>query len=249
VTCWTFLIGGLALSGVPPFSGFFSKDEIIAAASDHVGLFIIGELVAMLTTFYVTRLFVVAFLGEPRSDDAGHAHESPKVMVWPLVVLAVPAALAGFWGIGDYYKHAFDPSATAHSGNFLETLFAPFGQPLTAMLSLGAILFGFSFAWALYAKAGRDPLPDKLGSLARAMRNRFYFDEIYTGLIRITHEALSGLANWIDRWIIAGLGVRGVSGTTDIVGRALRLVQTGNLQTYAFLVVAGVVVALIFALK
>ena len=81
------------------------------------------------------------------------------------------------------------------------------------------------------------------------MRDRFYFDEIYSGLIGITHEALSRLANWFDQWIVAGLGVRGLHGTTEIVGRALRLFQTGNLQTYAFLFVASVVIVLLFAMK
>ena len=245
----TFLIGTLALCGVPGFSGFYSKDAILAQASHHsTMLFIVGVLVAALTTFYMSRLFLVAFLGGARSDDAGHAHESPRVMTWPLRILAVPSVLAGFWGIDAYLGHFFDPNAAAHDGNFLDTLFAPFGHaPLAALASLASIIFGFSFAWALYAKADHDPLPAKLGFIARAMRNRFYFDEIYTGLIRITHEALSKLADWFDRWIIAGLGVRGVSGTTDLVGRALRLIQSGNVQTYAFLIVAGLVVFLLIA--
>jgi NADH-quinone oxidoreductase subunit L len=81
------------------------------------------------------------------------------------------------------------------------------------------------------------------------MRNRFYFDEIYTGLIRITHELLAQLADWFDRWIIAGLMVRGLHGTTELVGRGLRLVQTGNLQTYAFLVAAGMALILYLFLR
>ena len=80
------------------------------------------------------------------------------------------------------------------------------------------------------------------------MRNRFYFDEIYDKLIAITHEALARLADWFDRWIVAGLGVKGLSGVTDIFGRSLRMVQTGNLQTYAFLFVLGVAVVLLIFL-
>jgi NADH-quinone oxidoreductase subunit L len=250
VTFWAFLIGALALCGVPPFSGFFSKDEIIATASNRVGLFVVAELVALLTTFYMTRLFLVAFLGPARSETADHVHESPRVMTWPLILLAVPSALAGFWGINGFLERHFNPGEAAPAAAWLDTLFAPFGHaPLAALMSLGAIAFGFSFAYALYARADHDPLPQKIAVLARAMRKRFYFDEIYAGLIRITHEALSGLANWIDRWVVAGLGVRGISGTTDIFGRALRLVQTGNLQTCAFLVVAGVVIVLAYTLR
>ena len=251
VTWWTFLIGTLALCGVPPFAGFFSKDEILAqAAEHHLGLFILATLVAFLTTFYMFRLVLVAFTGGARSESAGHAHESPKVMVWPLVVLAVPSALAGFWGFDTFIGKQFHPAAAAHETSWLTTLFAPFGHaPLAALIGLGVTVFGFSFAYALYAKAERDPLPEKLGALARLMRDRFYFDELYAGLIAFTHEALSRLADWCDRWLIAGLMVRGVHGTTEILGRALRLAQTGNLQTYAFLVVAGVVAVLLLVLK
>jgi NADH-quinone oxidoreductase subunit L len=109
-------------------------------------------------------------------------------------------------------------------------------------------VIGFSLALSLYAKATRDPLPQMLGALSTLMRNKFYFDEIYSGLIAITHEALSRLANAIDRWIIAGFLVRGAHGTTELFGRGLRLVQTGNLQTYAFLFVAGVAIVLFFVL-
>jgi NADH-quinone oxidoreductase subunit L len=251
VTFWTFLIGALALSGVPPFAGFFSKDDIIATASHHsVALFILAEVVALLTTFYMARLILIAFLGAPRSEQAGHVRESPKVMVWPLVLLAVPSTFAGFWGINTFLDRQFNPTAAVSHAGWLEELFAPFGHaPLASLMSLGAILFGFSLAWSLYRNTDTDPLPGRLGGLARAMRSRFYFDEIYAGLIRITHEALSHLADWLDRWVIAGLAVRGVSGTTDILGRALRLVQTGNLQNYAFLVVAGLLIVLLLALK
>jgi len=251
VTYWTFLIGTLALCGVPPFSGFYSKDEILAVASRHsVLLFILATAVAVLTTFYMFRLFFVAFLGKERSENAAHAHESPKVMTWPLVVLAVPTIFAGFWGIQAFVGHALHPQEAVHSGNFLETLFAPFSHaPLAALMGLGAVLFGFSAASSLYANTEKDPLPNMLGGLSRAMRDRFYFDEIYSGLITITHEAASKLANWLDRWVIAGLGVRGVHGSTEILGRALRLVQSGNLQTYAFLFVAGLVLVLLYALN
>ena len=251
VTFWTFLLGTLALCGVPPLSGFYSKDMVLATASEHsTFLFIIAALVALLTAFYMSRLMLVAFFGVARSEHAGHAHESPKVMVWPLVLLAVPTVLAGFWGIDSFFGRQLAPETVAHDGSFLETIFAPFGHtPLAALVGLGVTVFGFSFAYGLYANAEKDPLPGKLGFLSRGMRDRFYFDEIYSGLIAITHEAVSRLADWFDRWIIAGLGVRGLHGSTEIFGRALRLVQTGNLQTYAFLFVAGIVLVLLFALK
>lgn len=171
-------------------------------------------------------------------------------MAWPLVVLATPSVLAGFWGIDVFLNRQFNTGDAPHAVSFLEQMFMPFAHaPLAALFGIAATVFGFSFAYALYAKAESDPLPQKLGALSRFMRDKFYFDEIYRGLVAVTHEALSRLANWFDQWIIAGLMVRGAHGTTEIFGRALRLLQTGNLQTYAFLAVAGVVVVILFVLK
>src|SRR5262249_25644371 len=100
-----------------------------------------------------------------------------------------------------------------------------------------------------YANASKDPLPQKLGILARWMRNRFYFDELYQATFITVHDRLAAVADWIDRWIIAGVVVRGSHGTTELIGRTLRLFQTGNLQTYAFLFVLGVAFLLYFVLK
>ncbi len=251
ITFWTFLVGTLALCGVPPFSGFYSKDEILATASHQsLALFAVATVVAFLTTFYMFRLIFVAFLGADRSESASHAHESPKVMTWPLLLLALPSLLAGFWGFDTFFGAQLEPKMAVAEGGWFEQIFAPFGHaPLAAMFGLGAVVFGFAAAQALYANASRDPLPERLRFLARAMRDRFYLDELYESVIGMTHEAISKLADWIDRWIIAGLGIRGLHGSTEILGRGLRLLQTGNLSTYAFLFVTGLVLVLLFALK
>jgi NADH-quinone oxidoreductase subunit L len=256
VTFWTFLIGTLALCGVPPFSGFYSKDDILAAALEHgsYGLFILGVIVAALTTFYMFRLLFVVFLCPMKDPAAEHAHESPKVMTIPLIVLAVPSVIAGFFHLegflGEFFGkpvHGGEEGALAYVANHL---FAPFNHaPLAALLGLLAVLVGFSFAFGLYRGAVTDPLPAKLGALARWMRNRFYFDELYEELIAKTQDALATAADWFDRWIVAGLMVRGAHGTTELFGRALRLFQTGNLSTYAFLLVAGVAVLIFYVLQ
>jgi NADH-quinone oxidoreductase subunit L len=99
---------------------------------------------------------------------------------------------------------------------------------------------------ALYAGAKHDPLPAKLGALSKAMANRFYFDEFYEATFIRAHDLIAAVMDWIDRWIVEGLCIGLVRGGTDLTGRALRLAQNGNLQTYAFLFVLGVAVLLWF---
>ncbi|MDB6121803.1 MAG: proton-translocating NADH-quinone oxidoreductase, chain [Pedosphaera sp.] len=251
-TYWTFMVGTLALSGVWPLSGFYSKDSILAQAleTNHIALFVLGVFVALLTTFYMFRLVFVVFFGGARSEAADHAHESPDVMTWPLRILAVMSIIGGVMGIEGLYTKQFAPNAEGHAAGFGQQLLAPFSHsPLAAYLGLFAVIMGLGAAYALYSRSLFDPLPEKLGWLSRAMRNRFYFDELYERvIIPFTQEALAKFANAIDRWIISGFMVRGASGTTDLVGRALRLLQTGSLQTYAFLLVAGVALVLYLVL-
>jgi NADH-quinone oxidoreductase subunit L len=251
VTFWTFMAGTLALAGLPPFSGFYSKDSILAqAAEQNLALFVLGVAVAALTTFYMFRLVFVAFLGAPKSDAAGHAHESPPVMTWPLRILAVFSVIAGLIGIEQLYSKQFPSAGVEADIPFLGQVVAPFlHAPLAAVSGLLAVLVGFAGAYALYAKASKDPLPEKLGALSRAMRNRFYIDELYQATVIRLHDFLAAVADWFDRWIIAGLAVRGTHGTTELTGRALRLLQTGNLQTYAFLFALGVALVLYLVLK
>ena len=224
VTFWTFLIATLALCGVPPFSGFFSKDEILALALGHnMPLFVIASIVAVLTTFYMFRLVIVAFINPAKSDSASHAHESPSVMTLPLVFLAVLTIAGGFIGIDKLYEMALGKTEL--------------GNHTVAMAAgLGAFAIGLIAAWTLYANATADSLTTRLGAMAHWMRDRFYFDECYEWLNRWTQELLATVADWFDRWIIAGAGVKGLSLAAELGGGLLRLMQTGNVQTYALLI-------------
>ena len=224
VTFWTFLIATLALCGVPPFSGFFSKDEILALALGHnMPLFVIASIVAVLTTFYMFRLVIVAFINPAKSDPASHAHESPSVMTLPLVFLAVLTIAGGFIGIDKLYEVALGKTEL--------------GNHTVAMAAgLGAFAIGLIAAWTLYANATADSLTTRLGAMAHWMRDRFYFDECYEWLNRWTQELLATVADWFDRWIIAGAGVKGLSLAAELGGGLLRLMQTGNVQTYALLI-------------
>ncbi|EEF60821.1 NADH-quinone oxidoreductase subunit L [Pedosphaera parvula] len=244
----TFTIGTLALAGCPPLSGFYSKDGILGQAMEthHYGLFILGLLAAILTTFYMFRLVFVAFYGAPRSEAADHAHEAPGMLKWPLIILAVFSFIGGVIGIEGVYGKFFEPEKVEHVASWVDGIMAPINDsPLAAAFGILAFLAGIAAAFAFYWNKMVDPLPEKLGFLSRLMRNKFYFDEFYEHvLIPCTQEALAKLANGIDRWIIGGFMVRGTQGTTEFIGRALRLVQTGSLQTYAFLLVAGVALVL-----
>jgi len=251
VTFWTFLVGTLALSGVPPFSGFFSKDSILAQALRHpnpllrYGLFTLGVAVAALTAFYMFRLVFVVFLDKSKSEQASHAHESPPVIAWPLRVLAVFSTIGGVIGIEALYIRQFSPEEPLPTLAWWQQLALPFSHAPWAVASgLFAAVAGFGAAYTLYSDAAVDPLPAKWGTLSRAMRNRFYFDEIYQATFIRLHEFLAAIAAAFDRWIVAGLLVRGTHGTTEFVGRTLRLFQTGNLQSYALMFTLGVVLLL-----
>jgi len=254
ITFWTFIIGTLALSGVPPFSGFYSKDSIFAQAlkqgSEHpaVGypLFTVAVFVAALTTFYMFRLFFVAFLGDVRTEKAEHAHESPAVMSLPLVVLAVFAVVGGYIGITSIYGSQFTPDAEKLS--IAQQALEPLHNIFPMLCGIGAVAIGLIAAFVLYGKTETDPLPAKLGGLGTAMKNRFYFDEFYEATFIRAHDFIATVADWIDRWLVEGFCIGAIRGGTDLSGRALRLMQTGNLQTYAFLFVLGVAVLLYFVL-
>ena len=145
------------------------------------------------------------------------------------------------------YAAQFEPSQPLSFG---QQLVAPFTHaPLAAALGLLAVAAGFFPAYFLYSRAKADPLPEKLGIVARWMRDKFYLDELYQATFIRAHDSLAAIADWIDRWLIAGAGVRGLHGTTEIVGRMLREFQTGNLQTYAFLFALGVALLLLLTLK
>ena len=248
ITFVTFLVGALALSGIPPFSGFYSKDAIFAQALEQKNylLLAVAVLVAGLTAFYTFRLFFVVFFGKEKSEHASHAHESPLVMTAPLMILAVFAAIGGFIGITNDYGSQF--AASHETLSFAQQLIEPLHNPVPMFIGIGVALAGIFLAFSLYKNAVTDPLPAKLGVLATWMKNKFYFDEVYELTVIRLHDFIAAIFDWIDRWIVEGGCIGLIRGGTDLTGRALRLVQTGNLQTYAFLFVLGVAVLLYFVL-
>lgn len=263
-TFLVFAIGWLAICGVPPFSGFFSKDEILwmTFSSPHgsVVLWGLGAATAVMTAFYMTRLFSLTFLGAPRfkestashghghHDDHGHGHghgssggvhESPMIMVAPLFVLAALSALGGFLGV---------PHSSWLEG-WLEPVLGHHGEA-TAGDSMEMILMGVSVALALvgisagllfYRNLERPAaLKKALAPLHRLLENKWYVDELYEWILIRPIHALSKFA-WrgFDNGVIDRL-VLGVGSVSQWSGRTARVMQTGSMQTYALMIAAGI---------
>ena len=228
ITFLTFMVGTFALIGLPPFSGFFSKDAILALAYEKDrAIFWLALSTAFLTAFYMLRLVVVVFFGKPRSDRARTGQEAPWVMIGPLILLAIPAFASGFSFVAHYFVKLPAEKET---------------DWLVPGLALGAAIAGAAVAVVLYRNRQSDPLD------FAPLRHRLYFDELYRFLIRATQELLAKLSAFIDRWILDGAAIRGASASTWGLGSLLRLFQVGNLQGYAFLFGLGIIGLIYFTI-
>jgi NADH-quinone oxidoreductase subunit L len=179
----------------------------------------------------MTRLFVVVFLGEARSDAAKHGHDGPPMMTIPLIILGVLSVVAG-WPV---ISHVMLGETFSHELESIETFDNALAVEIMGFL---AFLVGTAGGWFLYKGRTREPLPAFPFAL---FKNKFYIDEIYAALIAGTQDLLASLSAWFDKWIIDGLFVRTLSGATWGTGFILRFFQIGNLQAYAFLFGLGVV--------
>ena len=227
ITFVTFAVGALALIGCPPFSGFFSKDAILALAYErNTPIFAVALFTAFLTAFYVVRLLVIVFFGKARSDIANESSESTPVMTMPLIVLAVLATVAGF---------AF------FAQNFLTLPVEKEVAIFVPVLAIVALIVGSGLAISLYRNRTHDPIDFEV------LRHKFYFDEFYSWLIYWTQELLARVSAFVDRWIIDAGAVGGSSRGTWGIGALLRLIQVGNLQGYVFLFGLGIVAIIYFA--
>ncbi len=235
-TFWTFVAGSLALAGVAPFAGFFSKDAILhLVMGKNLFLFALAVLGSLCTAFYMTRVICVTFLGEARAAS-GHAHESPWVMRVPLVILAVLSVVAGFWHAG--FERLVQGGEAEAEG--LNLGFAA----VTQMVPLAGILAGVM----LYVLKSPDPdaLAVRFAPLYTLLKRRFYVDELYDWIIdRIVLRCSAGLA-WFDRHVVDG-AVNGVAWLTQQTGTQLRYVQTGRVQHYALAVFGGAAILLAIA--
>ena len=259
ITYRTFLVGTVAIAGIPPFAGFFSKDEVLLEAFVR-GNFIywaVGALAALFTAFYMFRLLIMTFHGKSRVDHhvMEHLHESPKNMTVPLKILAVLALLGGFLGI---------PGASAING-FLSPVFGEHGHVethgaeacgshaaclpyLMMVISTGIAIAGIYLAYLMYIKSPELPkkLAERFSLIYKLLLNKYYVDEIYDALFVNPIKKIS-LLLWkrMDVQLIDGT-VNGVAGFVRGFGSVLRLSQTGYVRNYAFYIVAGCIFIIVF---
>ncbi|MCI0692846.1 NADH-quinone oxidoreductase subunit L [candidate division KSB1 bacterium] len=251
-TFWTFLVGGLAIAGVPGLSGFFSKDEILwKTFLNSPVLYVIALAAAGLTAFYIFRMIYLAFYGAPRMDAAvtHHLHESPRVMTVPLIVLAVLSIVGGYIGIPHINQfEAFLEPVFAHGHTTAEAHQAGLGLELALMaLSVAVALAGIYLAHQFYlAKAGAaDRLAMRLHGLYNLLVHKYYVDEIYEALFVRPLNWLSEKFFWkiFDIKLIDG-AVNGAAKLFGGLASLLRRWQTGIVQNYAVTFVLGLIIIL-----
>ena len=242
LTFITFTIGVAAIAGLPFLSGFYSKDAILHLAQEkHFGVFVILFVTAILTSFYMVRMWKLVFLGTPRSDEASHAHEGGLSMTLPLVVLAVLAVVAGQTHGGlSVYGHAFD-------GVWSQI---PHAEGLGVyVMSIVILLVGAGSAYVFYKPAATDTLqasvPAVFGFLAVLKAS---FDGAYNWYVAKVQQRFALLLEFLERIFISGLLIRGIiAGGAGLVGLGARALHVGSLHAYVYWFLFGAAVLWAFA--
>jgi NADH-quinone oxidoreductase subunit L len=255
ITFWTMLIGTIAISGIPPFAGFFSKDEILAGAFAHsTTMWVIGVITAMFTSFYMFRMLYLTFYGKFRgtSEQEHHLHESPSTMTIPLIVLAVLSVVGGFIGIPGHHwlEHFLEPVFAPSVSILHHTELAASTEYALMGASVAGALAALAYAYVKYVKNNHVPVADgeeRPGPVSLSY-HKFYIDEIYDFLIRKPLDALSVFFyKVVDLLVIDGF-INGLGKLSVKSSKGVRLLQTGNVGFYIFMMVAGIIAILIFSL-
>ncbi len=235
VTFATFTLGTLALAGMPFLSGYYSKDAILVLAWQYqplvFGLLVVG---ALLTALYMTRLWSIVFLGAPRSEGAGHAHEGPLTMTLPLVLLSLGAVFAGYlW---------FYPEAISAVPARALALLDGAGHTEAMVAGTAAFVVGAVVGLLLYRPGSQeDFLQKRVPVLYNVLAERFYIDALYDWYVAKVQQRFALLLNFIDRVVLAGLIVRGFSGLVGLFGLGARALHVGSLHAYVYWFLLGLV--------
>jgi NADH-quinone oxidoreductase subunit L len=257
ITFLTMLIACLAISGIPPFAGFFSKDEILSHVYEHSKvMWAIGVFTSFLTAFYMFRLLFLTFFGEFRGTEhqREHLHESPASMTLPLIVLAILSAVGGFMGapmfVGKHYLADYLAPIFTYSKQILPAAFTTEPEHNTELMLMGisvlVAVIGIVLAYVQYVARAQRPAEDEAQRSApeSLVYHKYYVDELYDNLIVKPVMALStGLYKFVENGIIDPIA-NGVGRVTLAGGQLLRNVQTGSVETYLILMVIGIVLIL-----
>ena len=244
VTFATFTIGVLALIGMPGLAGFFSKDAILYLAwAKHPGVFAVLALTAVLTAFYMVRLWRITFLGAARGEGAEHAHEGGPALTGPLILLAVLSVIGGYgWFYSGLLGGRFD--------GVIDSVVHPAGADHTVILltSVAVLMAGALGAWLLYPAAGEDALarrsPGLFGLLGGLQAS---FDRAYGAYVAKVQQRFAMLLNFLEQIFLAGLIVRGLAGVVGLLGLGARALHVGNANAYAYWFLLGLLALWAFA--
>jgi NADH-quinone oxidoreductase subunit L len=252
ITFITMLIGTIAISGIPPFSGFFSKDEILAHVYEHSKtLWLVGMIASMLTAFYMFRLLFLVFYGNFRGtkEQAHHLHESPASMTFPLIVLAILSVLGGLMGLPEFWHL---PNAI---GSFLAPVIAHKSYSIlnhtTEWTLMGLAVLGalsvIYFTYVLYMKHKVLPVSkeEELKPWQKLIYHKYYIDELYELVIRKPLDAISGLFYKILDIQLIDATVNGIGRAVKATGSSIRYLQNGNIGFYLMSMVMGVIFILL----
>ncbi|HVD97094.1 MAG TPA: NADH-quinone oxidoreductase subunit L [Cytophagaceae bacterium] len=255
ITFITFLIGTIAIAGIPPFAGFFSKDEILAHAFERNPiLWGLGVAGALMTTFYMFRLFFLTFFGAFRGteDQKHHLHESPLIMTIPLMILAVLSTVGGFIGVpevlggsnklAEYLSPVIYKVAEPAEGHALSHS----TEYMLMGISTGLVVLMIIIAYVIYVSKKTVPVAEGQESgLQKVLYNKYYIDELYDGIVVKPLKALSGFAGKVlDNTVVDGI-VNGIGKGVEAGGRVLRFSQSGSISAYLFIMVIGIITLLI----
>ncbi|ULL19488.1 NADH-quinone oxidoreductase subunit L [Paenibacillus sp. H1-7] len=233
ITAWTFGIGALALSGIPPLSGFWSKDAILAEAyANNPLLFWIGLIAAFFTAFYMSRLFFLVFLGKPRHQ--AHVHESPATMTLPLIVLAVLAVVAGF--VFTPFSPWLGTWLTGHEAE-------EHASGMVMILSTLAGVAGIGLGYLVFVKRSipSDAVSSRAPWVYRLLNRKFYIDEIYDTIIVKPLKGLGIVLHLFDEYIVDGI-VKLASYSVVGIGRIGSRLQNGQVQSYGLMTLLGLII-------
>jgi NADH-quinone oxidoreductase subunit L len=237
ITHITFLIAALAISGIPPFAGFFSKDEILVAAWANNPLYFWTEwFVAGLTAFYMFRLYFSVFWGENRTYEK-KPHEAPVSMLIALVYLGIASAVVGFIPFSQYVTSDGIPFTVHFHWNI-------------ALPSIGIALVGIGVAAWMYLKPGNvaDKMATSMPGLYKLSLNKFYIDEIYLWVTHnIVFKGISAPIAWFDKHVVDG-SMNGIAWVTQRVSGRIKRLQSGQLQQYGYAMVLGAIAFVLLVL-